>query len=268
MPDYLYTFVGRVLPERTYVTINDGKSMEFSLEDQDWGLSCKVSISIAYAQVSAVVTSTTPIADLETLKNTISDLVAIVVDAFAYLEGRGYGVEIISLIMPDGTQRVFSIEILALQQDKGNRLLSLGDLIHKGMLNQPSDTSEQAFHRQSLRYALADLRQAILSPKDTSFLCYRAIDGIMQGFKESQGTGKDEDKAWGLLRSALQVDETPLIDLAKKASTHRHGYHLTITGYQRVFAMMFAWRIVDRFALYIAGGFQPLSESAFGILHS
>ena len=82
----------------------------------------------------------------------------------------------------------------------------------------------------------------------------------MQGFKEPQGEG-DEKKAWELMRTVLQVDERSLRGLAEDAKAHRHGFHPTVTGSQRLSAMQFAWRIVDRFVLFIAQGINPLSRT-------
>ena len=65
--------------------------------------------------------------------------------------------------MPNRAQSVFPVEIQELQQAKNERPLGFPDLFSKVMLNQPSELSKYAFHRQSLIYALADLRRAILS---------------------------------------------------------------------------------------------------------
>jgi len=258
---YTYTFIGRVLPERTWVTINDGKPINLRVQRSDWGIDCDMNISIGVAQVSVVITSATKIDDLFTLKNIVSDEVSTVLDAFGYLEGRGYQTEITSVVMPNGEQNVFSVEIQELQQARNERPLGFSDLFSQILLNQPNEAPEHAFHRQSLRYALADLRQAILSPTDTLFHCYRAVEDIMQGFKEPQGDA--EKVAWEPMRTALQVDEKTLKRLADSAKAHRHGFHPTITGSQRVSAMQFAWRIVDRFVLFIERGFKPLLATEF-----
>jgi hypothetical protein len=246
-----------VLPERAWVTINDGKQIKLHSQRSDWGLDFDLTVSIGAAQVSAVVSSPTEIGDVATLKNVISDSVSTVVDAFGYLEGRGYQTEITSVVMPNGDQSVFSVEIGEIQRAKNERPLGFSDLFSRIVLNQSDELPERAFHRQSLRYALADLRRAILSPTDTLFHCRRAVEGIMQGFKEPQGEG-DEKRAWEQMRAALQVEEPPLIGLAKGANPHRHGFHPTITGGQRLSAMGLTWRVVDRFVLFIDGGFKQL----------
>ena len=166
METYTYTFIGRVLPERTWVTIGDGKPIKFQFQRSDWDLDCELTLSIGVAQVSAVVSSPREIVDVATLKNVVSDLVSTEVDAFGYLEGRGYQTEITSVVMPNGEQNVFPVEIAELQQAKNERPLGLPGLFSNVILNQPDESADHAFHRQSLRYALADLRRAILSPMD------------------------------------------------------------------------------------------------------
>jgi len=183
MPGCTYTFIGKVLPERTWVTIWDGKPIKLGFQASDWGLDCELTLSVGVAQVSAVVSSPREIVDVATLKNIVSDLVTTEVDTFGYLEGRGYQTEITSVVMPNGEQNVFPVEIAELQQAKNERPLRFSDLFSKVILNQRDESAEHAFHRQSLRYALADLRRAILSPTDTLFHCYRSVEGIMQGFK-------------------------------------------------------------------------------------
>ena len=79
-----------MLPERTWVTISDGKPINLRIQRSDWGIDSDVNMSIGVAQVSVVVTSATKIDDVFTLKNIVSDLVSAQVDAFGYLEGRGY----------------------------------------------------------------------------------------------------------------------------------------------------------------------------------
>ena len=257
MEGYTYTFIGRVLPERTWVTIGDGKPIKLRLQRSDWEIDCEVTVSIGAAQVSAVISSPTEIADAATLKNIVSDLVSTEADAFGCLEGRGYQTEITSVVMPNGDQIVFTVEIEELQRAKNERPLGFHDLFFSVVLNRSNESPEHAFHRQSLRYSLADLRQAILSPTDTSFHCYRAVESIMQGFKEPQGEG-DEKNAWPRMRAALQADEQALRGLADDAKTHGHGFHPTVRWSQRLSAMQFTWEIVDRFVLFIRGDFKQL----------
>jgi hypothetical protein len=257
------------LPERTSVTllltVDQGKPFKFRIQRPDWGLDCEVTLCIVASQVSALITSPKEIGDLATLKNTVTDLVSTQVDILGYSEGRGYLTEIVAVIMSSGEQIVFPVEIAELQNAKSERPLELGDLLLKVVLNQPSELPEHAFHRQSVRYALADLRGTILSPTDTLFHAYRAVESIMQGFKEPQGEGAEKE-AWEQMRMALRVDKQALMDLAEGAKAHRHGFHPYTSWDDRLSAMQFVWRIVDRFTLYIYRGFEPLPQAEFHLL--
>ena len=265
MNEHVYVFTGRVLPERTHVTIGNGNPIVYTVRRDDWGLDCTVAISVAAAQVSALVESSNPIDDLATLKNVIADIVGTVIDAYGYREGRGYLVELTSLTLQDGHLEVYGVEIGALQASRDERPLELHPLLFNVLSDGAGDTPGIAYHRQSLRYALADLRQAILSPPDTLFHCYRAIESVMQGFREPQGQG-DDKAAWESMRRALVVDEAALKKLGTDASRHRHGAHATTTGAEREAAMLFAWRIVDRVTLFVQRGGEPLGAEDFSFL--
>src|SRR5665648_1082519 len=89
-----YVFSGKVLPERATIgiTVNGIK-----IDAIDAGISGTVNVSIIASQVSVII-NTNSDSDIWTLKNYVEYLVRSLVDAIGYLYGRGYDVEITSVV--------------------------------------------------------------------------------------------------------------------------------------------------------------------------
>jgi hypothetical protein len=96
-----------------------------------------------------------------------------------------------------------------------------------------------------LRSALSDLNSAITSPNDTGFYCYRAIETLMQEFKQP---GEESKVAWPKLRDALQVTQAWIKPLTDNSLSNRHGELKGLSGNERSFLMKRAWMLVYRFA--------------------
>jgi len=245
-----YIFTGKVMPERANVNIS---APPFHVEAKDAGISFDAIVSIGASQVSVVLNTETVNADLSTLKNYVEDTVKILVDAYGYLSGRGYDIEITSVVEPKGKQIVFGVGIYQLEQAQSERPLAFHELI---------EVMNKSPH---LRRALGDLREAIRSSLDTGFFCYRAIESIRQSFKKAEDGDKD-GPSWERLRNALRIDRSWMDYLVKFATPQRHGEMPYMSGEDRLKAMQHAWKVVDRFCVYVRRGFQELPESEFGIL--
>jgi hypothetical protein len=190
--------------------------------------------------------------DLETLKNTIEDLVRAEVDACGYILGRGYDVEITSCLGPEGRHTVFAVGIDEIEQMQIERPLQFSDL-------RPI-----VMESRHLRRALADLRQSIRSPFDTGFFCYRAVECLRQYFVEQGYSG---DKAsWDRLRDVLRVDKAWIMEIKKHSDAPRHGKIADVSGNDRVSMMKLAWKVVDRFSVYVHTGYKPLPEKDYPML--
>ena len=124
----IYTFFGRVLPERAFVTIGPIPRMGIRTILTDGVMDYDAQVVISAAQVMVVVHSRSQIDDLDTLRNSVETVVRGVVDAFGYIEGRGYDVEITSVIGSTGESwQVFPVEIAAIQATKNERPLTFGE---------------------------------------------------------------------------------------------------------------------------------------------
>jgi len=245
-----YVFTGRVMPERANVNVS---AFQVQLLATDAGVSGNAIVSIDVSQVSVMLNTETVNVDLHTLKNYMEYIVRNLVDALGYLSGCGYDVEITSVTEPDGKQTVFGVGILELGETKRERPLEFPKLIE--VINKS----------QHLRRALGDLREAIRSSSDTGFFCYRAIECIRQSFKREED-GKDDSPSWERLRDALCIDRSWINYLIKFAKPQRHGETPYMSGKDRDSAMQHAWKVVDRFCVYVQRGFQKLPENEFGML--
>lgn len=163
-----YIFSGKVLPERANVNITP---IEVKIDAIDAGISGTAIISINVSQVS-VVFNTNSNSDLMTLKNYVDYSVRTLIDAFGYLSGRGYDIEITSVVNHEGKHAVFGVGIPELEKSQKERPLSFQQLL------------EAMAKSQHLHRALSDLREAIRSPVDTqdSFVIerLRALDKTLK----------------------------------------------------------------------------------------
>ena len=173
---YTYTLSGRVHPERTYVTLGPIPHCRIETRMGDATLALDAHIRIDNAQIMVVASCEERIENLETLRNSVESAVRGVVDAFEFIEGRGYDVEITSVIDSTGEQwTVFGVEIRALQESKNDRSVTFGELyaLLTSQLQRQDETT--SFRLMQLRIALGDLREAIRSTSLTGFFCFRAI---------------------------------------------------------------------------------------------
>ena len=121
MPTYVFT--GKVLPERAAVSITLPRVHTFIPEAK---LEFDAVVRITLSQVSVVVKTTEQTDDLPTLRNYVDDVVRIALDSYGYLEGRGYELEITSVVSPSGDAlTVFGVEIPEIHQSKSERPVDL-----------------------------------------------------------------------------------------------------------------------------------------------
>ncbi len=232
-----YILHGKVLPERADFSVS---CMILGVEQPDSGLKFDMALSILKSQISVHITSESEILDYETLRNYVVDVITMHTDAFCYINGYAYGIEITSLAGENNTPYIiFGAGIDVLEKDHVNRpYKTIGEIIH--LIYNPK--------YNMLRVALSDLRLAIQFTKDTPFFCYRAIESLMQYFNKYN----DEKKAWSELRSKLNISEDYIISGIKPlADDIRHGKSPFISATVRNCIMLKTWRIIDRFIIYV-----------------
>lgn len=243
-----YTFTGKILPERAAVTI--AAPISVKAEAREAGMHFEAIIVISVSQILITVKTAEADVDMETLKNYIDTTVRAVIDTLCYLWGRGYDVEITSAIGADDKNYVFGVGIPILEKTKNDRPLTLDQLW------------PLAYQNEHLRHALADLREAIRSPADTGFFCYRAIESVRQHFVSDD----DKAKSWELLHSALCSERSWTDPVKKYADQPRHGKPIYVSDSARADLFQRTWKIIDRFCIYLHRGSKSLSSSEFSIL--
>ncbi|NQT31601.1 MAG: hypothetical protein HQ588_04630 [Deltaproteobacteria bacterium] len=246
-----YIFTGKVMPERANVNID---AMIVKIKAVDAGFSGEAVVSVSCSQISVKFDTTDINISLSTLKNYVEDLVRVLVDAYGYLSGRGYDVEVTSVIDPNGKQTVFGVGIEELEKAKNERPLSFQDIVLSVIPKSPH-----------FRPALGDLREAIRSPSDTGFFCYRAVECVRQHFVINEDNNQSEP-SWKRLRDTLRIDRSWISPLERFSVPQRHGASSYMSKEDRVLLMQRTWKVIDRFCVYVNRGFKQLPEDEFGIL--
>jgi hypothetical protein len=248
-------FWGRVLPERSYLnSTRIEHRARIILPGREFDAT--FSVDIVASQIVVRVVGDWDGVDTATLKNIVRSHISTVVDAFGFTLGMAFEIEITGVIDSSGQPTVFGSGIPELTKNEPDKPLQLRDLVN-ALDACPNH----------LALALADLREAHRDPLDTPFHCYRAIETVMQYFRNTGGTPVSKDQAWNRLRTSLRITEnfirTPLVS---PATHRRHGGVSTITHAERISQLRCARTIISRFCRYINQGCLPLHESGYPIL--
>lgn len=234
-----YIFSGLVHPQRAPLTLAFPSGSGISFTHQESRISGSCSVQIYNNHVTVAFSTETQIDDMLTARNMIADAVGLLVDSVSLLTVYHYSVELISVydVANDSTQ-VFGIDCPGLSRDgwfpASNEVLQFFDVAGRNAL---------------YRRALTDFRLAQIVVSDTAFLCYRAIESILQNFAESKGiSDKNTLAKLQVLYSELNVDSTAVEFLRDRSKMTRHGRVEYMSGPDRVKALRIAREILVRFA--------------------
>jgi len=242
-----FVFTGRVHPERAQVSINlPGRKC--TIIDKGCGISGEMSTDISCSQICVIYSSETGVVDILTLKNAVEDAIRLQLDILGYVLGCGYDAEITQAIALDTHEKhVFGVGIPVIEQRKNQNFEQILNLFNV-------DESDY------LRRCLADLREAVKTPKDTGEFCYRAIETLRKFFAQQNGLDdnkRDEcNKSWEILRNELVVERKELDEIAVFAVDIRHGGTMLITSDNRARIFGLTWDIVDKFIAYAKNGYK------------
>ena len=248
-----YIFAGKVFPERADVNI---QISPIEVQIKEAGLQFQARISIGASQVSVVVDTEEEVSELSTLRNYIEWYVGVAVNALGYLGGRGYDVEITSVVGSSGTPwHVFGVGVPALERSKSERPVNFSGLWNLLMSDERAVPLERA---------LANLREAIRAPHDTALFCHRAIESLRQMF----GDASDDDTkpSWKRMGASLRVERSWIGPLIEPGQQLRHGEPRFSSGAERETFMLLTWKVIDRFIEYARGGYKPLPEAGYPLL--
>lgn len=194
---------------------------------------------------------------VHTLKNYVESFVRMLIDGHGYLECRGYDLEIISVVEPEGQHAVFGVEVEALKSSRAAESPVNMTELWKLLISGPESAH--------LQRALGDLREAIRTPHDTGFFCYRAVESMRQSFVEPKDGGKTKP-SWERMSSALRIDQSYIMLLERFGKPQRHGETPYMSGDERIRALKSAWRVVDRYIEYSRRSRAPLPACDFELL--
>ncbi|HHW43813.1 MAG TPA: hypothetical protein GXX25_08400 [Desulfotomaculum sp.] len=240
MSEYLYILTGRVIPERAVVDICEVAFKVPVSEDVPEG---DLFIQIIKSQIFVRFLASGEVRNIFTLRNIVEDATRMLLDVIGYLNGYGYDVEIIQAVQPNtGEKYVFGIDVPVLA----------------GVCEKDGITYSDIFMALSktdgyyLRRALADVREAMKSPMDTGFFCYRAIESLKNCYAKRSGLKPDDAQAdaqaWELFRNKYSVPKQEILGIKTFADPVRHGNYpqaKPLTDKDRADVFKKTWEIIN-----------------------
>ncbi|PKL57827.1 MAG: hypothetical protein CVV34_05495 [Methanomicrobiales archaeon HGW-Methanomicrobiales-5] len=247
---YTYFFFGKVMPERANVNISPlmGEMKNFNGEKIG-----EMKTSILVSQITAQITQNTQIQkydELLTIKNALEDAIRVQLDVLGYTNSCGYDIEITQVTDISGAVRVFGVNVDNTDQFPLKRPKNFSEIM-------PLFSTETG---EYLRLSLSDLREAIRSPKDTGFFCYRSIECLRQYFvdanKLNNQKDKDRQKSWEILRSELDVDRQKIDFIKLYAGPVRHGGKKQYSAEEGKKMLDMTWEILDKYIIFACNGYK------------
>ena len=235
--DYRYTFSGIIYPERAEINL---PTIPIRMNAVDAGISGTVIVTSSSSQLSAIFESSSEVNDVFTLKNYVADVVRVIVDGYGYLSGCGYDVEIVKLVLTGGPEPImFGVDIPVLRPSGTDISVPFTQLMRVF-------ADERSLYVQR---SLGDFREAIRSPKDTAFFCYRALESLRQYFVVEEHIPSDKT-SWERLRQALAVERATIDYVKTFADPLRHGAGKSISDSERADLFIKTKSIIDRFIVF------------------
>jgi hypothetical protein len=237
---HTYILTGRVIPERAVLDIKEIQFKTLASEDVPEG---DLFVEILKSQISARFLVATQVQNFFTLRNTVEDAVRMLLDVAGYFHGYGYDVEIVQMVHSDSSlKQVFGIDVPALAGVCEKAGITYND-IFLALLKKDGGF---------LRHALADVREAIKSPRDTGFFCYRAIESLKNCSAVRNGLLPDDDAAWELFRNSYSIAKQQIMEIKTFADPARHGNHplaQLMGDKERADVFKKAWEIINAYIL-------------------
>jgi hypothetical protein len=244
---YIYTFFGKVLPERANVNISQ---LEMDIDFPDAEVKGSIKLSISLSQIFIQFSSNKNVDNIYTLRNYVDGAIRVPVDALGYILGCGYDIEITSMIDPSGKSVVFGVGITDnIEEFKKKRVKDFPEIM-------------QLFSDKNGRYlqlCLNDLREAIRNSKDAGFFCYRAIESLTPIFANKYGLDKSNKKEiWKKLREDIGIKRDQIDFIQAFSDPVRHGDSIYISPENGKKILEYTWEIVDKYILFASNGYKKI----------
>jgi hypothetical protein len=240
MDEYTYILTGRVIPERALLDISEVKLKVLASDDVPEG---DLFIEIIKSQISVRFLASGEVRNIFTLRNIVEDAARMLLDVAGYFAGYGYDAEIVQVLRSSASEKyVFGIDVPILAGVCEKAGMTVNDIFAA-----LSKTDGYYF-----RHALADVREAIKSPKDTGFFCYRAIESLKNCCATRNGVSPDKDDAWELFRNIYSIPKQHIMDIKTFADPVRHGNYMQakpMADKDRADVFKSTWEIINKFIL-------------------
>ncbi len=184
----------------------------------------------------------------------IEDYLSRVVNMIGFTAGCAYNFELINslndltrehLVFGAGftdknknPEKEINHELVKIQQSRLNNLIAVSQ-------------HEKSFYLFS---ALDDVKRAGCSFQDAGFYCYRAIESVMQSFKEEDdiNENRSDKKAWEEMRSKLKITQDTILLVKKQADDRRHGKSSKMTKEKYDQSIEITISIINKFCEFLA----------------
>jgi hypothetical protein len=235
-----YLFFGRLIPERALLDFSEVAIGVPSQFDVPVG---QLYIQIIKSQVLIRFVTESEVSNILTLKNIVDDATRMLLDAVGFCYGYGYDLEIVSMQRPDSAQMaVFGIDIPSLKDVGIKNGISVKDVM-------ATLAKSDGYY---FRHALADAREAIRTPQDTGFFCYRAIESLKNCYASRGGIASDPAEAWEAFRAHYLISEDSVMRVKHFADPIRHGNYAQaapISDKERSEVFDITWGIINAFVV-------------------
>jgi hypothetical protein len=242
MDELVYIFTGRVIPERA--TVNTSEFI-FGIPESEDVPEGKLCVQIIYSQIFARYFGSGAVKNILTLRNTVEDSVRVILDVLGYFKGYAYDAEITQMIKPFSTENVvFGVDVAAIGGLVEKSGISIEDIFK--VLFKPGGVY--------LREAFSDVREAMKSPRDTGFYCYRSIESLMNCCAKMNNISvkNNKSRAWREFRTTYSIEESDIKWIKEFADPPRHGDFLKetrMTDKNRADLFKKTWEIINKYIL-------------------
>ena len=215
-----------------------------------------LSIQIKASDITAVLeVQQDPFGEYESWGNTLLPRIEAVVDAYGFLTGGGYGVELTKLVDTEkGVVFEFPTYLNILP-----RAESYEELYNKFKLVYELTRHEEGAYFQK---CLAELRKSLRYPYDSPVHCFKAVEAIRQiyGRRLNLDPKNERNKAWNALRQDLNIEKSTIQEKIQKHSDPiRHGEIREFSQEERTELLKETWKVVH---LYVEKMSKTISNKA------
>lgn len=210
----VYTFSGRILPERIPLTLPRHMRTLNRMDGSDFGT---LDVDITVGQISAILRVTELLPNLATARTVVREFCLVPVNAFTFCNGVGYEVEITKGICLDTNET----------ETFGVSSLSFVKFVQTNCQIDPETVLTACDSRPGrlLQYALEDISDALRGGgRNRAFLCYRSIEALRNFVAETASTEeRDRNAVWELLRDQTNSARSDIDFVKSFADDVRHG---------------------------------------------